>query len=208
MPHGKNIIWIDCEMTGLDLHRDALIEIAVIATDENLNVCDAGIDLIIKPSADALAGMNDFVRNMHTESGLLDELDDGISLAEANDQVMAYVKKHAPRPQANPLAGNSIGTDRGFLARDLPELDEHLSYRNIDVSSLKELARRWFPRAYYHSPEKHGGHRAMADIIESIRELDYYRRTFIVAEPGPTSTEATAACEASETRFASLLQNQ
>lgn len=205
MPHGRNIIWIDCEMTGLDIHRDALIEIAVVATDQELTPLDRGIDVLIRPPQAALDGMNDFVRDMHATSGLLDELADGVTLAEADARVMAYVRRHAPVPQATPLAGNSIGTDRAFLARDLPDLDEHLSYRNIDVSSIKELARRWYPRVYFHAPEKHGGHRALADILESVRELDYYRRTFIAAAPGPTSDACAEAARASEARFASWL---
>jgi oligoribonuclease len=184
------LVWIDCEMTGLDLTSDALIEIACIVTDSELNALDDGIDVLIKPSAEALDGMDDVVREMHTSSGLLAELGSGLSLAEAQDLVLGYVRQHVPESRKVPLCGNSIATDRGFLARDMPELDNFLHYRMVDVSSIKELARRWYPRAYFASPEKHGGHRALADIRESIRELRYYREAVFVPQPGPDTARA------------------
>src|ERR1700722_17653426 len=187
------LVWIDCEMTGLDLSSDALVEIACIVTDGELNAVDEGIDVLIKPPAQALDDMSDVVREMHTASGLLTELDDGLTLAEAQDLVLAYVRQQVdPDPRKVPLCGNSIATDRTFLARDMHELDDFLHYRMVDVSSIKELARRWYPRAYFASPEKHGGHRALADIRESIRELQYYREAIFVPLPGPDTTTARA----------------
>lgn len=185
-------MWIDCEMTGLSLQDDALIEVAALVTDFDLNVLGEGVDLVIKPPAQALAQMNDFVTTMHTTSGLLTELEHGITLTEANEELMAYVREWVPEARRAPLGGNTVATDRGFLARDLPELDAWLHYRIIDVSSIKELSRRWFPRAYINSPEKHGGHRALADIRESIAELRYYREAVFVAPPGPDTTTAKA----------------
>jgi oligoribonuclease len=179
------LVWIDCEMTGLDLNRDALVEIACIVTDGELNALDEGIDVLIKPPAQALDSMPDVVREMHTASGLLAELDSGLTLAEAQDLILGYVRQHVPEAKKVPLCGNSIATDRTFLARDMPELDAFLHYRMVDVSSVKELARRWYPRAYFASPQKHGGHRALADIRESIRELRYYREAVFVPQPGP-----------------------
>jgi oligoribonuclease len=179
------LVWIDCEMTGLDLARDALVEIACIVTDGQLNVVDDGIDVIIKPPAEALDHMPEVVREMHTASGLLAELPAGVTLGEAQDAVLAYIRQHVPEAKKVPLCGNSIATDRSFLARDMPELDEFLHYRMVDVSSIKELARRWYPRAYFASPPKHGGHRALADILESVRELRYYREAIFVPQPGP-----------------------
>ena len=184
------LVWIDCEMTGLDIERDALIEIACVVTDAELNLLDEGIDLIIKPPAEALAGMPEVVREMHTASGLLAELPSGIPLAEAAERVLGYVRSHVSEPRKVPLCGNSIATDRWFIARDMPELDAYLHYRMVDVSSIKELARRWFPRAYFASPVKHGGHRALADVKESVQELRYYRDTIFVPQPGPDSTTA------------------
>lgn len=184
------IVWIDCEMTGLDLQRDALIEVAVLVTDSELQVLGDGVDVVIACPPEALETMPDVVREMHTVSGLLDELPQGITMEQAQEQVMAYVREHVPEPRKAPLAGNSVGTDRGFLARDMPELDEHLHYRIIDVSSVKELARRWYPRAYFNAPKKQGGHRALADIRESIQELKYYRQAVFVPEPGPDSSAA------------------
>jgi len=186
------LVWIDCEMTGLDPEKDELVEIAVVITDYDLNPVDAGIDIVIKPDASALESMSDFVRAMHTDSGLIDEIPNGVSLAEAEYEVLEYVLKHVPDEQKAPLAGNSIGTDRAFLTRFMPRLDAHLHYRNVDVSSIKELAKRWYPRAYFNAPAKDGGHRALADILESIRELQYYRRAVFVADPGPTSQELQA----------------
>jgi oligoribonuclease len=184
------LVWIDCEMTGLDIERDALIEIACVVTDGELTLLDGGIDLIIKPPAEALDQMSDVVRDMHTKSGLLDSLEGGMTLAEASDAVLTYVKHHVREPRKVPLCGNSIATDRWFIARDMPELDNWLHYRMIDVSSVKELARRWYPRAYFASPIKHGGHRALADIIESVQELRYYREAVFVPQPGPDSATA------------------
>jgi oligoribonuclease len=184
------LVWIDCEMTGLDLARDALIEIACLVTDGELVVLDEGLDLIIKPPAEALDQMEDVVREMHTASGLLAELASGVTLAEAQDQVLAYVRRYIREPRRVPLAGNSIATDRAFIARDMPELDAFLHYRMVDVSSIKELARRWYPRTYFASPLKRGGHRALADITESIQELRYYRETVFVPAPGPDTATA------------------
>lgn len=179
------LVWIDCEMTGLDLRRDALIEVAVLVTDAELEVLDAGLDLVIKPPQEALDQMVEVVRQMHTASGLLDALADGTSLAEAQDRLLDYVRRFVPEPRKAPLCGNSIATDRAFLMRDLPDLDAHLHYRMIDVSSIKELARRWYPKVYYAAPEKRGGHRALADVTESVAELRYYRGTVFVPQPGP-----------------------
>jgi len=183
------IVWIDCEMTGLSLERDALIEVAALVTDYELNQLGDGIDLVIKPPAEALEQMDDFVRDMHTTSGLLTDLDRGITLEDAQAQVLSYVREWVPEARKAPLGGNTVGTDRGFLARDMPELEAHLHYRVIDVSSIKELSRRWYPRAYFNAPKKSGGHRALADIRESIAELRYYREAVFVAAPGP-DTEA------------------
>jgi len=186
------LVWIDCEMTGLDLTSDALVEIACVVTDGELNTLDDGIDVVIKPPPEALDQMADVVREMHTTSGLLAELGGGVTLAEAQELVLAYVRQHVPESRKVPLCGNSIGTDRSFLARDMPELDAFLHYRMVDVSSIKELARRWYPRTYFASPEKHGGHRALADIRESIRELRYYREAVFVPQPGPDTARAKA----------------
>ncbi|GAB2458889.1 oligoribonuclease [Xylanimonas ulmi] len=185
-------MWIDCEMTGLDARADALIEVAAVVTDSELNVLGDGVDVLIAPPAQALAGMGDFVREMHTTSGLLDELASGGTLAEAEQTVLDYVRTWVPEPGKAPLAGNSVGTDKMFLDRDMPELIGHLHYRIIDVSSIKELARRWYPRVYFASPKKDGGHRALADILESIDELRYYRAALFVPQPGPDSATARA----------------
>ena len=184
------IVWIDCEMTGLSLENDALIEVAALVTDFELNQLGEGVDLVIKPPAAALEQMDDFVRDMHTTSGLLAELEGGITLEDAQAQVLAYVRQWVPEPRKAPLGGNTVGTDRNFLARDMPELEAHLHYRIIDVSSIKELSRRWYPRAYFNSPKKSGGHRALADIRESIAELRYYREAVFVPQPGPDSDAA------------------
>ena len=184
------MVWIDCEMTGLSLTDDALVEVAALVTDSELNVLGEGVDVVIRPPAESLASMPDIVREMHTSSGLLDELDAGITLAEAEEQVLAYVREHAPERGRSPLCGNSVATDRGFLARDMPDLEGHLHYRIVDVSSIKELARRWYPRAYFNSPTKSGNHRALADIRESIAELRYYREAVFVPQPGPDSDTA------------------
>ncbi len=184
------LVWIDCEMTGLDLARDALIEIACLVTDGDLTVLDEGVNLVIKPPAEAIDQMLAVVREMHTASGLLGELASGVTLAEAQDQVLGYVRGHIAEPRKVPLCGNSIATDRSFIARDMPALDGYLHYRMVDVSSIKELARRWYPRVYFASPPKHGGHRALADIRESIQELRYYREAVFVPPPGPDSVTA------------------
>jgi oligoribonuclease len=184
------LVWIDCEMTGLDLRADALIEVALLVTDAELNVLGDGVDLVIKPPQEALDTMPDVVRQMHTNSGLLDELPTGISLAEAEERLLSAVREFVPEPRKAPLCGNSIATDRGFIARDMLALENHLHYRMIDVSSIKELARRWYPRVYFASPEKKGGHRALADIRESIDELRYYREALFVAQPGPDTATA------------------
>ncbi|ODT99188.1 MAG: oligoribonuclease [Pseudonocardia sp. SCN 72-86] len=191
------LVWIDCEMTGLDLQRDALIEIAVLVTDGDLNVLGEGVDVVIHADESALAAMPDVVRDMHARSGLTDEVRRSkVTLPEAEQAVLTYIREHVPDAVSAPLAGNSIATDRGFLARDMPELDAHLHYRMVDVSSIKELCRRWFPRVFYAKPEKGLAHRALADIEESIRELAYYRKTLFVAPPGPTSEQAQAAAAA------------
>ena len=187
------LVWIDCEMTGLDYVKDALVEVAALVTDFELNVLGEGIDLVIAPPPEALEQMVPFVRDMHTTSGLIDELATGTTLADAEAQVLAYIREHCPEGSRPPLAGNSVGTDRAFLARDMPGLETFLHYRNVDVSSIKELARRWFPRIYFNAPEKNGGHRALADILESIRELDYYRAAAFVAPPGPTTDDVQSA---------------
>jgi oligoribonuclease len=191
----ERLVWIDCEMTGLDLRSDALIEVAALVTDFDLNVLGEGIDLVVKPPAEALDQMGDFVRAMHEKSGLLDQLDAGLTLAEAEQRVLAYVKEHCPDGSRPPLAGNTVATDRSFLARDMPTLEAFLHYRIVDVSSIKELARRWYPRAYFQAPTKRGNHRALADIQESIEELRYYREAIFVAEPGPDTETARAIAE-------------
>ncbi|MDQ1463565.1 MAG: oligoribonuclease [Actinomycetota bacterium] len=184
------LVWIDCEMTGLDLRADALIEVALLITDAELNVVGDGVDLVIKPPQEALDTMPDVVRAMHTTSGLLDELPAGLTLAEAEERLLVAVREYVPDVRKAPLCGNSIATDRGFIARDMPDLDNHLHYRMVDVSSIKELARRWYPRVYFASPGKKGGHRALADIRESIDELRYYREALFVPQPGPDTATA------------------
>jgi oligoribonuclease len=184
------LVWIDCEMTGLDLGADALIEVAALVTDFELNVLGEGVDVIIKPSPESLDQMIEFVRSMHEKSGLLDELASGTTLADAEEQVLAYIKEHCPDGSRPPLAGNTVATDRSFLARDMPGLESFLHYRIVDVSSIKELSRRWYPRAYFAAPTKRGNHRALADIQESIEELRYYREAVFVPRPGPDSARA------------------
>jgi oligoribonuclease len=186
------LVWIDCEMTGLDTETDALIEVAALVTDFELQVLGDGVDIVIKPPASALEQMADVVRTMHTHSGLLDELSGGVDLATAEHQVLDYVRSFVPEERKAPLAGNTVGTDRLFLTRDMPMLEAHLHYRIVDVSSIKELARRWYPKAYFNSPPKTGNHRALADIQESIEELRYYRATVFVPPPGPDSETARA----------------
>jgi oligoribonuclease len=204
-----HLVWIDCEMTGLDLVKDKLIEVAVLITDSELNVLDPGLDLIIGADDADLDAMNDVVQQMHAKSGLTEEVRaSSLTVAEAEQQILAYIKRWVPERRTAPLCGNSIGTDRGFLARDMPELDDHLHYRMIDVSSVKELARRWFPRVYFGQPAKGLAHRALADIIESVRELAYYRRTVFVDAPGPSSGQAKKAAEEVVGGFAALLANE
>lgn len=193
MPSGDRLVWIDCEMTGLDLAVDELVEVAVVVTDFELKVLDPGFDIVIKPSDAAKDHMGDVVVKMHTSSGLLESMAEGVTLEEAQRQVLEYLRRFVPQAGQAPLAGNTIGTDRGFLAKYMPEVDGFLHYRSIDVSSFKELARRWYPRVYYAAPTKNGGHRALADILESVRELEYYRATVFAPLPGPTSEEAQAA---------------
>lgn len=183
----EHLVWIDCEMTGLDLAADALIEVAALVTDGQLNVLGDGIDVLIKPGAAALAQMVPFVRTMHESSGLLVELEHGLKMQDAEAQVLDYITEFVPEAGKAPLAGNTIGTDRAFLLRDMPTLAGYVHYRSVDVSSIKELARRWYPRIYYQSPAKGGNHRALADIQESIEELRYYREALFVPQPGPDS---------------------
>jgi oligoribonuclease len=187
------LVWIDCEMTGLDLKKDALIEIAALVTDSDLNILGDGVDIVIHADDEALAQMPEVVVAMHAASGLTEEVRRStVTLQEAEEQVLAYIREWVPEARTAPLAGNSIGTDRGYISRDMPALDAHLHYRMIDVSSIKELCRRWYPRIYFAQPAKGMAHRALADIKESIRELAYYRETAFVAAPGPTSEEAQA----------------
>lgn len=187
------LVWIDCEMTGLRLGTDKLIEVAALVTDSELNILGEGVDIVIHADDAALADMPEVVQEMHAKSGLTDEVRAStVTLEEAEQQVLAYIREHIPNPGTAPLCGNSIATDRGFIARDMPQLDEYLHYRMIDVSSIKELCRRWYPRIYFGQPEKGLAHRALADIKESIRELQYYRRTAFVADPGPSTSDIAA----------------
>ncbi len=196
------LVWIDCEMTGLDVEVDELVEVAVVVTDFELNILHPGFSVVIKPSKAALDGMGEFVRNMHVESGLMQEIPDGMSLADAEYAVNEYILTYVPTAGQAPLAGNTIGMDRAFLSRFMPKVDGHLHYRNVDVSSVKELSRRWFPRIYFNAPEKNGGHRALPDILESIRELDYYRKAAFVGDPGPSTEEVQAISAAVVEQFA------
>ncbi|QNA92574.1 MULTISPECIES: oligoribonuclease [unclassified Microbacterium] len=184
------LVWIDCEMTGLDLAVDELVEIAVVITDFELRPVDPGFQVVIRPNDTALANMNDFVTKMHETSGLITEIPHGVSLEEAEAETLAYIRRFVPMERKAPLAGNTIGTDRMFLAKYMPKIDQWLHYRNVDVSSIKELSRRWYPRVFFQAPLKDGGHRALADILESIRELRYYREAVFVEEPGPSSDDA------------------
>jgi oligoribonuclease len=197
------LVWIDCEMTGLDLDVDELVEIAVVVTDFELRPMHPGFQVVIKPDPSALANMSDFVTKMHESSGLLAEIPHGVTVADAEFQALEYIQQFVPLQGKAPLAGNTIGTDRMFLAKYMPRIDRWLHYRNVDVSSIKELSRRWYPRAYIHAPAKDGGHRALADILESIRELAYYRQAVFVPEPGPTSDGARAAAASVVSAFAS-----
>ena len=191
------LVWIDCEMTGLELSRDALIEIAVLVTDSELNVLDEGLDIVIHCADDVLETMVPFVQQMHETSGLTELVRQStVTLGQAEQLILDYIKRFVPEPRTAPLCGNSIATDRGFIIRDMPALDAHLHYRMIDVSSIKELARRWYRRVYFAQPTKGLAHRALADIYESVQELRYYRATIFVPPPGPTSDEAAAAAAA------------
>jgi len=190
----ENLVWIDCEMTGLEPRTDCLVEIAVVVTNSELEILHPGLDIVIKPLAGCAEGMNDFVRQMHTKSGLIDELDHGVSVEEAQKQVLDYIKQWVPEAKTAPLAGNSIGTDRMFINKYMPELNEFLHYRQVDVSSIKELTRRWFPSVYFKLPKKDSGHRALADIIESINELRFYRKVVFV-ESALTNHEIDLAIE-------------
>ncbi len=185
-----NLIWIDCEMTGLSLEKDVLVEIAVLVTDSDLNVIGDGVDVVIKASAEQLAGMNEFVTQMHTTSGLITEIPNGISVQEAEAKVIAYLESAATQPGKSPLAGNSVSVDRSFIARDMPLLNDYLHYRTIDVSSIKELTRRWFPKAYFAAPAKTGNHRALGDIQDSIAELAYYRQAVFISAQTEAPTTA------------------
>ena len=186
-------MWIDCEMTGLRLGSDRLIEVAALVTDSELNILGEGVDIVIHADDAALALMPDVVEKMHAKSGLTEEVRAStVTLEEAENLVLDYIREHIPVPGTAPLCGNSIATDRGFLARDMPTLDEYLHYRMIDVSSIKELCRRWYPRIYFGQPDKGLAHRALADIRESIRELEYYRRTAFVSDPGPSTSDIAA----------------
>jgi len=191
----ERLVWIDCEMTGLDMRSDALIEVAALVTDFDLNVLGEGVDIVIKPPAEALEQMIPFVRSMHESSGLLDELADGVTLAEAEERVLAYIREHCAPDSRPPLAGNTVSTDRLFIARDMPALDGFMHYRIVDVSSIKELSRRWYPKAYFAAPTKRGNHRALADIQESIEELRYYREAVFVPSPGPDSARSREIAE-------------
>jgi len=184
------LVWVDCEMTGLDPTIDELVEVAVVVTDSELVELDEGCSVVIKPSDAAFANMNDFVVGLHTASGLLTEIPSGVDLATAQQQVLAYIQQHIPVPRKAPLAGSSVYVDRGFLAKYMPDVDEYLHYRVVDVSSFKELIRRWYPRVYFAAPEKRGNHRAMADIRESIAEMRYYRAAVMVSGSGPGKSEA------------------
>ena len=187
------LVWIDCEMTGLDLGDDLLIEVAALVTDSELNVLGTGVDVVIGATAEQLERMPPVVKDMHASSGLTQEvLASTVTLRDAEEQVLAYIREWVPEARKAPLCGNSIGTDRGFLSRDMAELDAHLHYRMVDVSSIKELARRWYPRVYFNAPKKGGGHRALADILESVQELRYYRAAILVPQPGPSSEQAIA----------------
>jgi oligoribonuclease len=185
-PH---LVWVDCEMTGLDTVKDVLVEIAVLVTDSDLNIIGEGVDLVIKASAEQIADMNDFVTKMHTESGLINEIPNGVQVSEAEALILKYLDSAGVVPGKSPIAGNSVYVDRIFINRDMPKLSEYLHYRTVDVSSIKELTRRWFPRVYFNSPAKTGNHRALGDIKDSIAELSFYRKTVFVDQPGPQSAD-------------------
>ncbi|MCG7290212.1 MULTISPECIES: oligoribonuclease [Corynebacterium] len=195
----NRIVWVDLEMTGLDPSRHVIVEVAALVTDAELNIIDEGVDLVVHATDAELAEMDDFVTQMHSDNGLLDDIKAStVSLAEAEDAVLGLVEKHCDPAHPAPLAGNSIATDRTFIRAQMPRLDAALHYRMIDVSTVKELSRRWFPKAYFNQPQKGMAHRALADIVESIRELDYYRRSVFVPSPGP-DTEAAVEASAGAT---------
>ena len=197
----ERIVWIDCEMTGLDLAKDALVEVACIVTEADLTELDAGFQVVIKPeNLEVLESMVDVVKQMHTDSGLIHEIPNGVSLAEAEEQLLTYIKSHIPEPRKSPLAGSSVYVDRGFLIRDMPKVDNHLHYRLLDVSSVKEIARRWYPRVYFGTPAKVGNHRALSDIKESIEELRFYRELIFLPDPGPTTDRVREIAEQYNTR--------
>ena len=199
------LVWIDCEMTGLDPMVEELVEVAVVITDYDLQILDPGFQIVIKPSDAALENMGDFVRQMHITSGLIEEIPFGHSRIDAQTQVLEYITRFVPQSGFAPLAGNTIGTDRVFIAQEMPMVHEHLHYRNIDVSTIKELSKRWFPKSYHHSPEKNGGHRALADILESIRELQYYRSAVFVESPGMATEQLKVVNDAISKQWASRL---
>jgi oligoribonuclease len=201
----EQLVWIDCEMTGLDVEHDGLVEIAVIITDFDLKPLDPGFQLVINPGPKALEHMNDFVRNMHETSGLIDLITNGVTLEEAEEQVLTYVNRFVTEGRRPLLAGNTIGMDRRFITRYMPTLDERLHYRSVDVSTLKELARRWHPKAFFHAPDKNGGHRALADIAESIQELAYFRAATLIDSPGPASPQAGEISAVTIKRFAAIV---
>lgn len=202
------IVWVDLEMTGLDTSRHVIVEVAALVTDAQLEILDEGLDLVVHATEDELAEMDDFVLNMHTENGLLDEIrSSSVSIKEAEDAVLALIAKHCDPEHPAPLAGNSIATDRSFIREQMPRLDAALHYRMIDVSTIKELSRRWFPRAYYNQPEKGLAHRSLADIVESIQELDYYRRSVFTPDPGPDSEQAADAAAAAHAHYQRFLQS-
>ncbi|KGA08274.1 MAG: oligoribonuclease [actinobacterium acAMD-5] len=192
----ERIVWIDCEMTGLDLTKDALVEVACIVTEADLTELDAGFEVVIRPAdMSSVENMIEVVKNMHAASGLIDEIPDGISLGQAEDQLLAYIKKHIPEPRKSPLAGSSVYVDRGFLSRDMPKVDAHMHYRLLDVSSVKEIVRRWYPRVFFGTPDKVGNHRALSDIRESIQELKFYRDLVFQPDPGPTTERVKAVAD-------------
>lgn len=201
----EQIVWIDCEMTGLDVDLDGLCEIAVIVTDFDLTPLDPGFEVVINPGAPALEHMGDFVRDMHTSSGLLPRIEAGVSVEAAEQQVIEYLSGLITAGRRPLVAGNTIGMDRRFIAKYMPTLEETLHYRSIDVSTIKELSRRWYPAAYFGAPVKRGGHRALADIAESIQELAYFRETVMQPAPGPDKAASTAASAATSERYATLI---
>ena len=184
-----NLVWVDCEMTGLDTQNDVLVEIAVLVTDSDLNIIGDGVDLVIKATPEQISGMNEFVTKMHTDSGLINEIPNGVSVSDAENLILKYLESAGVAAGKSPIAGNSVYVDRIFISRDMPKLAEYLHYRTIDVSSIKELTRRWYPKVYFNAPAKTGNHRALGDIKDSIAELSFYRKTVFVDQPGPQSAD-------------------